>query len=1126
MDEIPNATVEVAFDGGPFSGSYTWTDVSPWVKGFKVSRGRSYELDRIEAGTLSFTLDNADGRFTAGKRQFGSNSFANFAAPVKFSLDGRANNTSVQSLALASIDQDGQPRVVSRRVVTNGLPVACYFAINWFNAAGTSIRFVIGTRFLADSVAAVYTHEETPPAGAVRATAYLYAESYPQGNAGLTVTLSDATWHQTAPYYPNVLPRRRVRVRTANLLPADVAAGGDVSQSSGSFSVAHSAGSSAAWSTSPKSGTGSVRVDYGNAGAGDFANSVYCGWASSGKATGLTRVQGGATYSTASQLRLGALSKDVAVKTRIRWYDSSGAFISASSGGPSTVMAGDRYNLVFNPGVDVSLTNAVGYGQAVYTRARITTDGAPVGSAVTACVAHTNTADNTTSSSGTTWDCEPVTGAGTRVTTSAWVKLPATGVSRLFLVFRQGTTTVKSAEILPLPPTGSWQKVTATLTLTSGQTVDRVGVSCYAVTGTTWLADACHAVIGADTGVYADGSFPGYHWSGTAFASPTVADSWSPQWRRVEALSQVAPPTAAWASVEVGTSNSAAASSVFIDELQLEQGSALSGWQPGGSIFHGYIEKWPTHVEQMTSTVEVSAVDGFSVLADAELHAPYQQAVLSSVPLGYWPLGDAVGTTSIANLARDNQPASLAASKYGAATALFGAPSIVARDDTTCFSLANVSATQGTVIDICDGGRRRYPIDAELSVAFWVQPILPSNGSVSTLFHSFGDTNGRVMQITMDSTGAMFIDTIFANGVTNYLATSPILSAAKPSFIAATVSNGVTRLYVNGAFVADSLPWGTPSMTDIRDIRRATFAGKSSLWGVGNGEYANGRYAHLAVWDRALPQSTIRDLWGLADNGGPAYTESEAARLSRIATFANFDGEVAADPGVSTLLTPDWESGASALEEVQKAAADASGYVFMDGDGRLTYHGRRRRQSAPVRFVLSDSGGMPYEPGLQFEMDQDRIINEVTYSRPGGSAATVSDAASRAAYGRKSKSIDLRVTSDTEAAGAAYGLLNAYAAPSVRCDQVTLNPTATAALFPVTLGIEIGDRITLADLPSSAPASSFDFYVEAIETSVEGNGTAPEWTTVLSLSPAAASDVWVLEDPALGRLDGPVGLAY
>jgi len=936
---IPKVTVEVAFDGGPFSSSYSWTDISDYVKGFDVRRGRNNELDRIEAGTLSLTLDNSDGRFTPGKQKSGGNILSGFSGQYTWDLNGRADNTAISSINVGQVDDDGKPRLMTRTVYTNGKPVSCYFAVKWLDASGATLRFVIGTRFVADSSPAVYTHEETPPAGTATAVLYIYADTYPEGNAGLVAYGEKAEWFKTQPYYPNVVPRRRVRVRTANLTPKDVSTGGDVSRSSAMFSTSHSAGTANYWTNVPKSGAGSIRVDLGNNGTADYASSIRCGYFSNGKPVGLAKVVPGKAYSLRAQVRLGASSPQLSVKQLVRWYDAAGNLITTSSNSPATALVNGQ-----------------------------------------------------------------------------WVPVTLTGV--------------------------------------------------------------------------------------------------------------IAPAGAVWAGLSIGTTGGDGGGTgyLFIDEIQLEQGSTLSEWNPGGSIFHGYIEKWPMTSEGLTATVEVSAVDGFSVLSNTDLRAPMQAQVLTTNPLGYWTLGDPVGATRLENLANDQQPARLVGSKYGGGTPLLGAESILPKDDTTCYSLANVASNQGTVVDICEGGQRRYPLGSEFTVAFWCLPVRPSAGEYTTLFAAWSDTGADLLSIRLDSTGKLEVRTTYADGtVTTFTSGAYSLSTANPSFVAVAIQEGDTQLFVNGAWRAsDTDP--VPANKDIRDLRWASLAGRQA--GSIYAEYANGRYGHLAIWDRRLYYADLDPIWKLGYGNNVDYVESEADRISRLATMANFLGELAVDAGKSLLQGPSWSTGAKALDELQGAAEDASGYVFMDGDGRLTYHNRDRRQGAAVRYTLGDSLGLPYEPGLQFEMDEDRIINEVTYKRVNGAEGVLKNQASIDAYGRKSKSIELRTDADSSVQDAAYTMLNRYALPIVRCDSVTLKASATPGLFLVALGVEIGDRITLSDLPSQAPESSLDFYVEAIQTEVSVNGGTLDWVTTLSLSPAENSDVWILEDPTLGRLDRTTVLAY
>ena len=63
----PQIVVEVAFASNPFDATYTWTDISAYVRTetmpITIRRGRQLELDQVEAGEATVLLDNRDRRF-------------------------------------------------------------------------------------------------------------------------------------------------------------------------------------------------------------------------------------------------------------------------------------------------------------------------------------------------------------------------------------------------------------------------------------------------------------------------------------------------------------------------------------------------------------------------------------------------------------------------------------------------------------------------------------------------------------------------------------------------------------------------------------------------------------------------------------------------------------------------------------------------------------------------------------------------------------------------------------------------------------------------------------------------------------------------------------------------------
>lgn len=64
--KLPKVKVELALASGPAQAP-VWTDVTPYVRGFRIRRGRDDVLNRFQAGELSdLELDNRDRRFDPG----------------------------------------------------------------------------------------------------------------------------------------------------------------------------------------------------------------------------------------------------------------------------------------------------------------------------------------------------------------------------------------------------------------------------------------------------------------------------------------------------------------------------------------------------------------------------------------------------------------------------------------------------------------------------------------------------------------------------------------------------------------------------------------------------------------------------------------------------------------------------------------------------------------------------------------------------------------------------------------------------------------------------------------------------------------------------------------------------
>ena len=63
FDSNVSLTLEVGFDSEPFDETQSFTDITSYLRAFTTRRGRANELGDFVAGTMSFSVSNADNRF-------------------------------------------------------------------------------------------------------------------------------------------------------------------------------------------------------------------------------------------------------------------------------------------------------------------------------------------------------------------------------------------------------------------------------------------------------------------------------------------------------------------------------------------------------------------------------------------------------------------------------------------------------------------------------------------------------------------------------------------------------------------------------------------------------------------------------------------------------------------------------------------------------------------------------------------------------------------------------------------------------------------------------------------------------------------------------------------------------
>ena len=212
--------------------------------------------------------------------------------------------------------------------------------------------------------------------------------------------------------------------------------------------------------------------------------------------------------------------------------------------------------------------------------------------------------------------------------------------------------------------------------------------------------------------------------------------------------------------------------------------------------------------------------------------------------------------------------------------------------------------------------------------------------------------------------------------------------------------------------------------------------------------------------------------------------------------------------------------GRSLLELLREVAEAELGVVYVDSAGVLTLGVRGARYTAAVALTLDATKPGQVADGFSADTDDGLMVNDYTVSRPEGATQRVVDAASVAAYDTQSDSATLYVDDDDQAKTSAEWRVYVSSQPQPRTSTLTVdlvafvNSGGTAANL---LGVEIGDRVQVTNLPSDVSASStLDLFVEGVAWSIQKDRI----TCTLTTSPLGASgSVFVFDNATYGKFD-------
>lgn len=236
------------------------------------------------------------------------------------------------------------------------------------------------------------------------------------------------------------------------------------------------------------------------------------------------------------------------------------------------------------------------------------------------------------------------------------------------------------------------------------------------------------------------------------------------------------------------------------------------------------------------------------------------------------------------------------------------------------------------------------------------------------------------------------------------------------------------------------------------------------------------------------------------------------------------------DQGISVFGATTY--GGNTLSYLQTATKSELGYLFVSGEGTLTFRDRHSFLNTEPQVVFASPNssveGIPFHD-VGIDTSTELLFNRIKTSGTSGTEFVAGDAASQQEFlVRALDRTGLFVSSDAEVEDIGQRLLGLHKDPELRVTHVDVQLAGlTTTEQRRVLGLDIGSRVRVAFAPPSAGWYSdtySDTYGSPIDEDlvvegVEDRIAAGSWVRTLRTSQADTASYLTLDDPIFGELD-------
>jgi len=525
--------------------------------------------------------------------------------------------------------------------------------------------------------------------------------------------------------------------------------------------------------------------------------------------------------------------------------------------------------------------------------------------------------------------------------------------------------------------------------------------------------------------------------------------------------------------------------------------------------FYGMVTDWGQKWAGLLDTVRISAVDLFGLLGgDEALQPMLSEEILVLGPAAYYPLSEPAESSSAGDIAGKGAGA-LAVTQVGSGgTLTFGSADGPPADGLTVPTFTPSSATNGKYLLADMGVDAAQASDQYFS---YMEAWFSTTTKGRVIFALRSDTNQYQIVFSLDATtGELRIEWTQSGatvpGMSSTIITTGDLSDGAQHHVLYYELLG--EFYVDGVQVFGAAP---ETMAGLRHLSVGSYS-SGRLW--------SGTISHVAIhFPSTIP--SIGWFTGHYEAGATGFDGEDADdRVLRLAGYAGI-GAVAPS-GTFSAVASQGEGGATALEMMRRVETTEGGKLICDrGTASLLFQARSVRYN-PTSVVSLSYADLETD-NVESLMDDQKLVNTVTASRPGGATQRVASDQSRLAFGPKRQQLDLLKTSDLQVLDAAYWLVSRYAVPTPEIRTIPVEtytlPQATAQAL---LAADISTVMTVTSMPATAPAPTVVATAEGYVETIGQSSHRIDFHT----SRTNTDTVWVLDDPVYSVLGTTTRLAY